>query len=58
MSLTNEFYKKQLATVFFKQHQKSKQKTETIFEQLNLLDLFFMILSFVDCSKYVKINLF
>ena len=53
MSLTNEFYKKQLAHIFFErpflpEHQKSKQKTETIFEQLNLLDLSFTILSFED----------
>ena len=60
MSLTNEFYKKQLAYLFWKAffylHQKSKKKTEAIFEQLNLLDLSFMILTFEDRWKYVKIK--
>ena len=47
------FKKKQLAHIFFERlfsHnlKKSKQKPETVFEPLNLLDLSFMILSFKD----------
>ena len=57
------FRKKQLAHIFFERlfsHnlKKSKQKPETVFEPLNLLDLSFMILSFKDWWKYVKINHF
>ena len=52
MFLTNEFYERQLAHIFFERlfsHSiKKVNKKQTIFEQLNLLDLSFMILSFED----------
>ena len=44
--------------IFSPEHQKSRQKTETIFEQLNLLELSFMTLSFEGWWKHIKVNLF